>query len=179
MRQREPTAPLRIGELARLAGVSVQAVRFYEREGLLAEPARRPSGYREYPESAVRRLRFLRRAKDLGFSLREIGELFALRVDRGTSCAAVRDRVLGKVAQVEGRIAELERIRAALVALAESCAGRGPRSECPILDALDGGAQEAAAASPGKLPEGDAERRKSARGAARGPAEGRARRAVR
>ena len=128
---------LRIGEVARRSGVSVQAIRFYEREGLLPEPARRPSGYREYTGDAVRRLRFIRRAKDLGFSLREIRELLALRVEPGATCGTVQARVREKVARVEAKIAELERIRDALEALAEACSGTGPTSSCPILDALD------------------------------------------
>ncbi len=133
------TQRLRIGEVARRTGVSVQAIRFYEREGLLPEPERRPSGYRAYPESVVRRLQFIRRAKDLGFSLREIRELFELRVEPGCNCGDVKGRVLRKIAEVDEKIAALERIRAALHALAESCAGTGPTSECPILDALEGG----------------------------------------
>ena len=133
---------LRIGQVARQAGISVQAVRFYEKEGLLPKPARRPSGYREYPESVVRRLLFIRRAKELGFSLREIRELFALRVEPGATCGDVQARVLDKVAEVERKIADLERIRDALRTLAASCSQRGPTSECPILDVLDGRALE-------------------------------------
>ena len=132
------TQRLRIGEVARRAGVSVQAIRFYEKEGLLPEPERRPSGYRAYPESVVRRLQFIRRAKDLGFSLREIRELFGLRVVPGCSCGDVKGRVIQKMAEVDQKIAALERIRSALQSLADSCSGVGPTSECPILDALEG-----------------------------------------
>ena len=130
---------LRIGQVARRAGISVQAVRFYEREGLLPRPARLPSGYRVYPESVIRRLRFIRRAKALGFSLREIRELLALRVDRDGTCGAVRKQVLEKMAGVEAKMAELRRIHAALASLADACdGGDGPTSACPILDALEG-----------------------------------------
>lgn len=129
---------LSIGQVAQQAGVGVQTIRFYEKEGLLPEPARRPSGYRQYSDSAVRRLHFIKRAKDLGFSLEEIRELFALRVNPGSTCGAVKRRALAKVADVEEKIATLQRIRSALLELADTCAGTGPTSECPILDALEG-----------------------------------------
>ena len=128
-----------IGQIARRAGVGVQTIRYYEREGLLPEPPRRRSGYRSYDEGAVRRLAFIRRAKALCFSLREIRELFALRVDPTCTCGDVRRRALAKVADVEARIASLKRMHAALLALVTACAGDGPTSACPILDAMDGG----------------------------------------
>lgn len=129
---------LSIGQVAQRAGVGVQTIRFYEKEGLLPEPARRPSGYRQYSGAAVRRLHFIKRAKDLGFSLEEIRELFALRIDPGSTCGAVKRRALAKVADVEAKIASLERIRGALLELADACKGTGPTSDCPILDALEG-----------------------------------------
>lgn len=128
---------LTIGELARRAGVGVETIRFYERERLLAEPERRPSGYRQYPAAAVRRVRFIRHAKALGFSLREIQELLELRVDPASTCAEVRARARAKVDDITRRIAALERMRAALEDLARRCRGRGPSSACPILEALD------------------------------------------
>lgn len=134
--------PLSIGQVAQRAGVGVQTIRFYEKEGLLPEPSRRPSGYRQYSEDAIRRLRFIRRARDLGFSLDEIRELFALRVDPGSTCGTVKRRALAKVVEVEEKIAALQRIRSALLELADSCKGTGPTSECPILDALDGGGDD-------------------------------------
>lgn len=137
-----PVAPsaeeiLTIGQLARRAGVGVETIRFYEREGLVAAPARRASGYRQYPADVVRRVRFIRHAKDLGFTLREIHELLALRVDPDSTCADVRARARAKIADVEGRIASLERMKAALERLARACRGRGPTSDCPILEELD------------------------------------------
>ena len=81
---------LTIGEVAKAADIGVETVRFYEREGLIAEPPRRQSGYRQYPPDTIRRLRFIRRAKDLGFTLKEIGELLDLHVDPTRSCADVR-----------------------------------------------------------------------------------------
>src|SRR5262245_11414989 len=96
--------PLTIGEVARRAGVGVETVRFYEREGRLDEPARRASGYRQYGEDAVARLRFIRRAKELGFSLKEIAELLALRADPATTRADVRRRAETKVADIEAKV---------------------------------------------------------------------------
>ncbi len=128
---------LTIGQLAKQAGVGVETIRFYEREGLLAEPERRPSGYRQYTPEVVRRVRFIRHAKDLGFALKEIQELLELRVDPISTCADVRQRARAKIADIEGRVVALERMKAALEQLARSCRGRGPTSECPILEVLD------------------------------------------
>lgn len=128
---------LTIGQLAKRAGVGVETIRFYEREGLLVEPERRPSGYRQYTPEVVRRVRFIRHAKDLGFALREIQELLELRVDPVSTCADVRQHARAKIADIEGRITALERMKAALERLAHSCRGRGPTSECPILEVLD------------------------------------------
>ena len=125
-----------IGQLARAAGVGVETVRFYEREGLLAAPPRRRSGYRQYPREAIARVRFIRRAKDLGFTLKEITELLELRIDPEKSCADVRALAKAKIADVEAKIEHLTRIKVALEALARACRGRGPTSDCPILDAI-------------------------------------------
>jgi MerR family mercuric resistance operon transcriptional regulator len=129
--------PLTIGQLAKEAGVGVETIRFYEREGLLSQPQRRSSGYRQYSPEAVRRVRFIRHAKELGFTLKEIQELLELRVDPHSSCADVRRRASDKIADIEGRIASLERMREALESLARKCRGRGPTSDCPILEELD------------------------------------------
>jgi MerR family mercuric resistance operon transcriptional regulator len=128
---------LTIGQLAKAAGVGVETVRFYERGGLLPLPARRQSGYRQYSQDAVRRVRFIRRAKDLGFTLKEIGELLDLRVDRRRSCADVRALARAKIADVDTKINDLAHMRAALERLARACRGTGPTIECPILEALE------------------------------------------
>jgi MerR family mercuric resistance operon transcriptional regulator len=128
---------LSIGEVAKRAGVGVETVRFYEREGIVPEPGRRPSGYRKYPPDTVRRIRFVQRAKELGFTLKEIRELLSLRVAANKTCADVRDLALGKLADVDRKLAELGRMRVALASLASSCTGEGPTTECPFLDALD------------------------------------------
>jgi len=128
---------LSIGQVARRAEVGVETVRFYEREGLLEEPPRRASGYRQYSEQVVSRLRFIKRAKLLGFSLKEISELLLLRVDAQTSCEEVKQRTEAKLAEVERKLVELQRMRQALLQVHTLCTGLGPTSRCPMLDALD------------------------------------------
>jgi len=127
---------LSIGQVAQRAGVGVETVRFYEREGLLDEPPRRASGYRQYSEQVVKRLHFIKRAKQLGFSLKEISELL-LRVDAQTSCDEVKGHTEAKLAEVERKMVELQRIRQALLQVASLCTGPGPTGRCPMLDALD------------------------------------------
>ena len=128
---------LTIGALAKQAGVGVETVRFYERRGLVRRPARPRAGYRAYPEEAIGRIRFIRNAQAVGFTLQEVKELLALRVTAGTSCAAVRSRASAKAADVHRRLAELERIRVALEKLVAACPGRGALTNCTILEALD------------------------------------------
>ncbi len=128
---------MRIGALARQAGVSVQAVRYYERRGILRASRRTPSGYREYGRSAPDRLRFIRHAQALGFTLTEIGELLALRLAPGTTAADIKRSAERKIGAVEQRIRDLERIREALEHLAGRCrGGQRPAGDCPFLDAL-------------------------------------------
>lgn len=128
--------PSTIGWLAREAGVRVDTIRYYERRGLIPPPSRRDSGYREYTGEDLARVRFIRRAKELGFSLAEIAELLNLRVDRRKTCADVKREAERKMAQIDQRIAELARMRSALKGLAAACQGQGPTSECPILDSV-------------------------------------------
>src|SRR6266536_831102 len=123
---------LSIGQVARKAGVGVETVRFYEREGLLEEPPRRASGYRQYSDQVVKRIRFIKRAQQLGFSLKEITELL-LRVDAQTSCEVVKQRTEAKIAEVERKLVELQRMRQALLQVASLCTGQGPASACPML----------------------------------------------
>ena len=129
---------LTIGKVARLAEVGVETVRFYEREGLIDEPPRRESGYREYPGETVRRLRFIRRAKDLGFTLREIKELLELQLETGTTCGNVRERAEAKIKDIEARARTLQRMKKALAKLTMACRGKGPVNKCPILEAMEG-----------------------------------------
>lgn len=126
-----------IGKLAQQGRVNIQTIRYYERRGLIPKPNRSSSGYRLYDEVAVRRLGFVRKAQLLGFSLHEIDDLLSLRMRPGVTCADIRKRARQKIATVEEKIAELTRIRSALAKLATACRGKGPTSECPILEALD------------------------------------------
>lgn len=129
--------PMRIGELARRAGVNVQTVRYYERRGLLHDPRDRAAGYREYTPATLDRLRFIKRAQELGFTLAEITELLALRLDPHTEAADVKARAQAKIAEIDHKIHDLEHIRDALTHLAGLCrGGHGPTGECPLLDAL-------------------------------------------
>jgi MerR family copper efflux transcriptional regulator len=127
---------LTIGRVAQSAGVAIDTIRFYEREGLLPAPRRRPSGYREYDMGTVARLRFIRRAKDLGFTLEEVRELLALSADRHGGVEGVRERAAARLHAIEERIAELQRVRNGLAELVEACPGHGAPEDCPILKAL-------------------------------------------
>lgn len=129
--------PLLIGQVAGRAGIAVETVRFYHRQGLIEEPPRSASGYREYPEAAVPRIRFIKRGKELGFTLKEIKELLSLRLDPATTCADVKSRAETKIADIEARIRGLAKMKKALVKLTEACSGGGTNGECPILEALD------------------------------------------
>ena len=134
--------PFTIGQVAARAGVGVETVRFYEREGLLPRPARRASGYRQYPAESVARLQFIRRAKALGFTLKEIAELLELRLDPRADRGTVKRRTAAKVEDIDRKIEDLGRMRRALVKLADACNGQGHLSGCPILGALEGGEDE-------------------------------------
>jgi MerR family transcriptional regulator, copper efflux regulator len=123
-----------IGSLAKRAGVSIDTVRYYERSGLLTPQARLPSGYRRYGDSQVSRLRFIRRAQELGFSLKDISELLALSGLRDV--ARVKRSAQRKLDEVERRIAALQRVRTALSELIAQCPGHGRAAACPILKAL-------------------------------------------
>lgn len=131
-----------IGQLARQADVGVETVRFYERRGLLEEPPRRRSGYRQYPPEAVDRLRFIRRSKELGFSLSEIDELLRLRSHGTENRDKVRAKAQAKIDDIDRRLADLTRMRKTLSDLATACE-RGEESlKCPILAALEGRTDE-------------------------------------
>jgi MerR family transcriptional regulator, copper efflux regulator len=122
-RRVEP-ASLPIGKVARRAGIGVETIRFYEREGLLAAPARRDSGYRLYTEGVIGRIRFIRRAKELGFSLKEIKELLQLRRNSSSTCEDIREKAEAKIANVETKIAMLKKMKQALTELSAACKGR-------------------------------------------------------
>ena len=125
-----------IGALAKRASVGIDTVRYYERAGLLSPKGRLASGYRRYSEVEVTRLRFIRKAQVLGFSLKEIRELLALSSKRDV--ASVKKSAESKLVDVRKRIAELERIRDGLAMLVAACPGHGRAADCPILQALGG-----------------------------------------
>jgi MerR family mercuric resistance operon transcriptional regulator len=125
-----------IGVVAKRAGVGVETVRFYERQGLIKRPATRESGFRKYPDEVVDRIRFIRHAKELGFTLTETGELLALRVHPRSNCETVQGRANEKIDDVEAKIDALRRIKKQLHKLARACDQREDTAACPILEAL-------------------------------------------
>jgi Hg(II)-responsive transcriptional regulator len=128
---------LTIGQLAKQAHVNRETVRYYERRRLISRPPRSISGYRVFSDDAVRRLRFIRHAKMLGFSLNEIRELLALRVDSIDACDRVRVRTQAKLPDIDNKIRSLRRMKAALTRLVGACERRGKTNDCPILDSLE------------------------------------------
>lgn len=131
-----------IGRAAKAAGVRIETIRYYERRGLLPDPPRTEAGYRLYDTESVTRLRFIKEAQALGFTLEEIQGLLALRVDSETSCADVRRRAEDKAADIEAKIRSLQQMRAALQEMIAACAQGGPSGECPLLETLERHAQE-------------------------------------
>ena len=134
------SASLRIGQVAERAGVRVDTVRYYERRGLLPRAARRQSGYRAFDDGAVERIRFIKRAQELGFALGEIEELLRLHREADARCADVRDMGQEKIADIEQRIADLERMREGLRILVACCDSNTRLSECPIVECFAGAA---------------------------------------
>lgn len=127
---------LTVGKLAKRTGVAVETLRYYERRGLLPQAERTASGYRLFRPEAVQRLRFIRRAQALGFSLDEIAELLSLSDDPGRSAAAVKALTRSKIDDIEARIRDLQRMKRALAQLDRSCDGHGSTRDCPILASL-------------------------------------------
>lgn len=130
---------LKSSALAELGGVNLQTIRFYEREGLLPIPPRLKSGYRVFPETAVHRVRFIKRAQELGFSLKEVRDLLSIQIDPAKDCLDVQRMAKAKVADIESKIGTLQSMRLVLSKLAEACPGCGPSSECPILECMNTG----------------------------------------
>jgi Hg(II)-responsive transcriptional regulator len=125
---------LTIGQVADAAGVNAQTIRYYERRGLFAVPKRTPAGYRQYADEAVARLRFIKHAQELGFSLQEIQELLGLRVRHGAACDTVERKTRKKIDIVQQRIRDLQRMKRTLERLAAACSARRPTDDCPILE---------------------------------------------
>ena len=125
-----------IGKLAKKANVNLETIRYYERRGLLPEPPRNKSGYRQYSIEEVKRTEFIKRCQALGFSLKQISELLSLKIIPGTTCDDIKVRVETKIADVEKRIVDLDKIREALLRMSSKCTGKGPFGQCPILEEL-------------------------------------------
>lgn len=130
------TSSLSIGQLAQRADVPIDTIRYYEKAGLLREPARRESGYRQYGVETVKRLRFIRRAKELGFTLAEIAELLYLSEQGQRDMQGMKAAAQAKLGVVEAKLRELHRMRRGLRQLVEACPGHGALDDCPILNAL-------------------------------------------
>ncbi len=131
-----------IGKAARHAGVGVETIRFYERRGLIEQPPKPAgSGFRVYPEETIQRIRFVRHAQEIGFSLREIGELLSLRARPTADSSDVRERAIAKRKEVERKIAHLKRIHAALEELISACPGTGALRHCSIMGTLAAAAE--------------------------------------
>lgn len=128
---------LRIGQVAKESGVGVETVRFYESEGLIALPKRSASGYRQYSESIIEQIQFIRHAKKLGFSLKEIRELTELKRAPNARCDSVKATASAKIADIQRKIDALEQMKTALQPLVDRCKSSDPISDCPILNALD------------------------------------------
>ncbi len=129
--------PMDIGEAARRTGVPAKTIRYYESVGLVAPARRADNGYRLYGESEIAMLSFVRRARDLGFSIRAVGDLLALWLDKGRASADVKALALGHARALDRRIAELKTMQKTIIALAERCHGDA-RPDCPILDGIAG-----------------------------------------
>ncbi|MEX0741363.1 MAG: MerR family transcriptional regulator [Phycisphaeraceae bacterium] len=125
------------GQLARETGVNFATVRYYERRGLLRPEKRSKGGYHQYGPDDARRLRFIRRAQEVGVTLNEIEDLLALRLGAETSCADVKDRAQAKILDMQQKIRDLQRIKKALARLVNACEREGMTGHCPILESLD------------------------------------------
>ena len=123
---------MKIGEIAKRSGIGIETIRYYEREGLLLEPERRPSGYRQYDEATVERLAYIRRAKELGFTLAEIRELLELSFAH-SDCDHIRQRAEAKVADIESKIRSLQQMKRSLGKIVERCRVKNSTEDCPLV----------------------------------------------
>jgi MerR family mercuric resistance operon transcriptional regulator len=133
--------PLTIGQAAKGAGIGIETLRFYERQGLIDVPPRSSCGYRQYPKEVIARLLFIRRAQNLGFSLKEIKGLISLRLDSSPDLmpdrGAIKAQAEAKIADIDGKLEALQRMKAALTRLVQACQTTAPGCSCPILQALE------------------------------------------
>ena len=127
-----------VGQLAKETGINLETVRYYEKLKLLPKPKRRESRYRVYDENDLKRLLFIKRAKELGFTLKEIKELFELRIDSHAKCGDVKHLTEHKLKDVDNRISDLKKIKSVLVKLINHCINEEVSSdECPILESIE------------------------------------------
>ncbi|MBL4574948.1 MAG: MerR family DNA-binding protein [Opitutaceae bacterium] len=131
------TESFTIGKIALETGVGIETIRFYEGKGLIEEPPRLESGYRQYPRETISRLRFIKKAKALGFTLKEIMELLELRIEPGATCKDIRLRAKTKMSEIESKIAALTEMNASLEQLIQTCGDVRSMSECPIIESLE------------------------------------------
>ncbi len=127
---------LKRGNLAKMAGVNIETIRYYEKQGILPEPDRSPSGYRQYDEETVNQIRFVKRAQELGFSLSEIKQLLKLSEGEITDCDEVRDIALKKLEAIREKIINLQKLDSILSNLATQCDRQQSIKGCPIIEAL-------------------------------------------
>lgn len=128
---------LSIGQVAKQTSLSVETIRFYERQGLIEKPARKGSGYRQFGQQDIERLIFIQQAKSLGFSLSEIKSLLSLRADPDTTTGDIKQLAQSKLEDIEAKIKMLKGMKRSLKSLIDMCPGQGPKKDCPILEALD------------------------------------------
>jgi DNA-binding transcriptional MerR regulator len=136
---------MQIGQVAQSTGLSIDTIRFYEKQALVSPPRRTSGGYRVYDERDVERLRFVSRAQNLGFSLQEIRDLLLIENTEGNGCSHVHDLIAAKVDQVKKKIAELRRIESRLTKAQKQCSTalmKSCNAECPVLDELESGARK-------------------------------------
>ena len=136
MKKKEPNHRLTIGHVAKLSGVGVEAIRYYEREGILQQPPRSAGTFREYPEDVIHRIHFIKRAQELGFSLNEVSEMLSLHVKGRGTCSRVKEKADLKLSQIEEKIADLKRIQKALLKVKEICERQTPTDKCPVLESF-------------------------------------------
>ena len=129
---------LKIGEIAKLSGVSVETVRFYERRGLIEEPPRTESGYRQYSRSTANRILFIKRTQELGFTLKEIKELLKIASNNTMGCGEIRNFSQSKIIQISEKIKHLKKLKKGLEILVKNCPGKGSVNGCPIVDSMLG-----------------------------------------
>ncbi len=126
-----------ISKLAKGAGVGVETIRYYERRGLIPEPPRTDSGYRQYCSDDIARVKFIKRSQELGFSLKEVIELISLKFEDTTDCGDIKSVAESKISEIDNKIRTLREMKKALVRVVEICPGEGPLSDCPILEVLE------------------------------------------